>query len=38
MRDHVRMGAHILKPIPGFGDILPIVLQHHEWFDGSGYP
>lgn len=38
MREHVRLGAHILKPIPGFADILPIILQHHEWFDGSGYP
>ncbi len=38
MREHVRMGAHILKPIPGFAEIMPIVLQHHEWFDGSGYP
>jgi putative nucleotidyltransferase with HDIG domain len=38
MREHVRMGAHILKPIPGFAEIIPIVLQHHEWFDGSGYP
>ncbi len=38
MREHVRMGAHILKPIPGFAEIIPIILQHHEWFDGSGYP
>jgi len=38
MRDHVRLGAHILEPIPGFAEILPIVLQHHEWVDGSGYP
>jgi putative nucleotidyltransferase with HDIG domain len=38
MRDHVRMGARILEPIPGFTEVLPIVWQHHEWFDGSGYP
>ncbi len=38
MREHVRMGARILKPIPGFAELIPIVLQHHEWFDGSGYP
>ena len=38
MRQHVRMGALILEPIPGFADVLPIVLHHHEWFDGSGYP
>jgi putative nucleotidyltransferase with HDIG domain len=38
MQDHVRIGARILEPIPGFREALPIVLQHHEWFDGSGYP
>jgi len=38
MREHVRIGARILEPIPGFQEVIPIVLQHHEWFDGSGYP
>jgi putative nucleotidyltransferase with HDIG domain len=38
MREHVRIGARILEPIPGFHEVLPIVLQHHEWYDGSGYP
>jgi putative nucleotidyltransferase with HDIG domain len=38
MQEHVRIGARILEPIPGFREALPIVLQHHEWFDGSGYP
>jgi putative nucleotidyltransferase with HDIG domain len=38
MRDHVRLGAHILEPLPGFAEVLPMVLQHHEWVDGSGYP
>jgi HD-GYP domain-containing protein (c-di-GMP phosphodiesterase class II) len=28
----------ILEPVPCFREILPIVAQHHEWFDGSGYP
>ncbi|MDQ7844492.1 MAG: HD domain-containing phosphohydrolase [Armatimonadota bacterium] len=35
---HVAIGARILEPIPGFEACLPIVRQHHEWFDGSGYP
>jgi putative nucleotidyltransferase with HDIG domain len=38
MRDHVRMGVRILEPIPSFKEELLIVAQHHEWFDGSGYP
>ena len=38
MRDHVLMGARILEPISAFADALPIVLEHHEWYDGGGYP
>ena len=38
MQDHVRMGVRILEPIPGFHEALPIVAQHHEWFNGKGYP
>ncbi|HYL68452.1 MAG TPA: HD domain-containing phosphohydrolase [Candidatus Limnocylindria bacterium] len=38
MREHVRIGARILQPIPGFTECMPIILQHHEWIDGSGYP
>jgi len=38
MRDHVRIGARILEPIPGFAECMPIVLQHHEWVNGAGYP
>jgi len=38
MRDHVKIGVRILEPIPCFRGVLPIVAQHHEWFDGSGYP
>lgn len=38
MREHVATGARILEPIPGFAELIPIVLHHHERFDGSGYP
>jgi len=38
MQDHVKTGVRILEPIPVFREALPIVAQHHEWFDGSGYP
>ena len=38
MQDHVRIGIRILEPIAAFREALPIVAQHHEWFDGSGYP
>jgi putative nucleotidyltransferase with HDIG domain len=38
MREHVRTGLRIVEPIPGLHDALPIVSQHHEWFNGNGYP
>jgi putative nucleotidyltransferase with HDIG domain len=38
MRRHVRIGARILEPIAAYADVIPIVLQHHESFDGGGYP
>jgi putative nucleotidyltransferase with HDIG domain len=38
MREHVEVGLRILEPIPGLSESLPIVAQHHEWFDGAGYP
>jgi HD-GYP domain-containing protein (c-di-GMP phosphodiesterase class II) len=38
MRQHVRIGARILAPIAAYAEAIPIVLQHHEWYDGGGYP
>jgi putative nucleotidyltransferase with HDIG domain len=38
MREHVNIGARILEPIPGLADSMPIVVQHHEWINGGGYP
>jgi putative nucleotidyltransferase with HDIG domain len=38
MQDHVKIGVRILEPVSCFREALPIVAQHHEWFDGSGYP
>ncbi len=38
VRQHVSVGAEILAPFPSYRSALPIVLQHHERFDGSGYP
>jgi putative nucleotidyltransferase with HDIG domain len=36
--NHPAIGGRILQPISAFSDILPIVEQHHEKFDGTGYP
>ncbi len=38
MREHARLGARILEPLEAYAEVIPIVLQHHECFDGSGYP
>jgi len=38
VREHPGLGARILEPLPHCADILPMVLQHHERFDGGGYP
>ena len=34
---HVILGTRILEPIPAYAEILPIVKQHHENYDGTGY-
>ena len=38
IKKHPTIGARILEPIASYADIIPIVLQHHERFDGKGYP
>ncbi|MGZ9148961.1 MAG: HD-GYP domain-containing protein [Candidatus Deferrimicrobiaceae bacterium] len=38
MKKHPSKGAEILEPIPNLQKIIPIVFQHHERFDGKGYP
>ena len=35
---HPEKGVRILEPIQAYRDVLPIVEQHHEWFNGQGYP
>ena len=38
IKKHPSIGARILEPIESYKDIIPIVLQHHERYDGKGYP
>ena len=38
MRKHPEIGARILEPISSYNPIIPTILQHHERFDGTGYP
>lgn len=38
VKDHVRIGIEILSPLQHLGDALAFILDHHEHWDGSGYP
>ena len=38
IKNHPAIGGKILEPIKAFQDILPLIVQHHEKFDGTGYP
>lgn len=38
IRQHPVIGAKILEPIPSLKEMIPIVLSHHERYDGLGYP
>lgn len=35
---HVERGVELLKPLEAMGALRDIVLSHHEWWDGTGYP
>lgn len=38
IKKHPSIGAYILENSKIFADIIPIVLHHHERYDGKGYP
>jgi putative two-component system response regulator len=38
VRDHVRIGVEILAPLRHLGPVLDFIHDHHEHFDGAGYP
>ncbi|MDO9535762.1 MAG: diguanylate cyclase [Bacillota bacterium] len=38
VKQHPAWGSEILKPISLLQDAIPMVLHHHENYDGSGYP
>jgi diguanylate cyclase (GGDEF)-like protein/putative nucleotidyltransferase with HDIG domain len=38
IEQHPEIGAQILRPLPALKDVVPLVLCHHEKWDGTGYP
>lgn len=38
IKTHPEIGAKIIEPIEVYADAVPIIQQHHEKFNGTGYP
>jgi response regulator RpfG family c-di-GMP phosphodiesterase len=38
MREHIAHGGRIVRELGDLTDALPVVVEHHEKFDGTGYP
>jgi len=39
MKQHPGIGVEkVIKPIPSIRDLIPIIIHHHERWDGNGYP
>ncbi|MBV6432126.1 MAG: putative cyclic di-GMP phosphodiesterase [Bryobacteraceae bacterium] len=38
MRSHTTKGEEICRPMKSLGTVLPIIRNHHERWDGTGYP
>ncbi len=38
MNSHPVLGAEIIAPVSRLSRELPIIRNHHEWYNGSGYP
>jgi HD-GYP domain-containing protein (c-di-GMP phosphodiesterase class II) len=38
VRTHVRIGHDLLARVPSLTPVANVVLHHHEWYDGHGYP
>ena len=38
VRSHVRVGHDLLNNVAALRSVAHVVLHHHEWYDGTGYP
>lgn len=38
LKQHPENGVEIIKPVESLKDIAPLILHHHERYDGKGYP
>jgi diguanylate cyclase (GGDEF)-like protein/PAS domain S-box-containing protein len=38
IKKHSAEGARIVGYVRGLGALVPVIMHHHEWYDGTGYP
>ncbi len=38
VRAHVRVGHDLLQRVAALNEVADVILHHHEWYDGTGYP
>ncbi len=38
IKEHCAKGVQIVRQVKRFGDLVPIILYHHESYNGKGYP
>lgn len=38
IKDHPKNGAKIIQPVKSLQRVIPLILHHHERYDGTGYP
>lgn len=38
IKTHTVIGAALLRECPQYQDVIPMVLHHHEFYNGTGYP
>ncbi len=38
VKEHVNIGAELVRGCHSLEPLVPFVRHHHEWFDGTGYP
>ncbi|MBL7049855.1 MAG: response regulator [Nitrospira sp.] len=38
IKKHPSIGARIVESVPSLEDAIPVILHHHERYDGQGYP
>lgn len=38
LKCHPQFAVEIIENVQSLKEAVPIILQHHEWYDGSGYP